>query len=281
MSPTSYQTAPPRDVGVTLAGLTRVRNPAGVIGARRGYPMQMEAPQLGEWELIVRLALAAALGAVIGFEREWRDRTAGLRTHMLVCIGSAAFTIVSAYGFSEWYEAIPEDARANIVSDPTRIAAQIVTGIGFLGAGAIFRSEDGIKGLTTAASLWVMAAIGLAAGAGYYELAVASTVLILLVLVALRQVSGRIKAMNREDRIELQILVANAEVIGRVFESIVHVGGAVSDFEASVIRSGRANRRLSFGLTLPDDASPTDVIGHLAVLEGVDSVSAPNLPDSE
>lgn len=238
----------------------------------------MEAPNLTELELVLRLVLAATLGAVIGVEREWRDRTAGLRTHMLVCLGSAVFTIVSAYGFQEWYSSIPADERTTVVSDPTRIAAQIVTGIGFLGAGAIFRSDDGVKGLTTAASLWMMAAIGLAAGAGYYELAVASTVLMLVVLAALRQVSGRIKRMNRSDSTPLEVIVSGPAAIGIVLDAIAGAGGSVSGFTAGVLRRDRPTRRLTFELSLPGDESVSAVVGQLAMLDGVDAVSARDVP---
>ena len=103
----------------------------------------------------------------IGLERELRDRAAGLRTHMLVGVGAALFTIVSAYGWSDF----EFSARSGVVFDPTRIAAQIVTGIGFLGAGAIIRQGLTVRGLTTAASLWIVAAIGMAAGAGFYSAA--------------------------------------------------------------------------------------------------------------
>ncbi len=241
----------------------------------------MEAPHLSELELILRLALAALLGAVVGLEREWRDRTAGLRTHMLVCLGSAVFTVVSAYGFSEWYNQVPVNERSTIVSDPTRIAAQIVTGIGFLGAGAIFRSDDGVRGLTTAASLWMMAAIGLASGAGYYELAVAATVLMLLILVALRQVSGRIKRMNRGDEVPLEVIVTGPTAIGLVFDAIASVGGSVSNFTASVLRRDKPSRRLTFDLSLPAELHASDVVGRLALIEGVDAVSARDVPRAD
>ena len=133
--------------------------------------MLSAVPTLGWDDNLFRLALAAALGGAIGFERELRDREAGLRTHMLVCLGSALFTIVSAYGFHEFLVGGDQVVRA----DPTRIAAQIVTGIGFLGAGAIIRQGVSVRGLTTAATLWVAAAIGMACGAGYYSGAVLGT----------------------------------------------------------------------------------------------------------
>jgi putative Mg2+ transporter-C (MgtC) family protein len=110
----------------------------------------------------VRLSVAAGLGAAVGIEREFRDREAGIRTHLLVALGSALFTIISAYGFHEFLASGDSVVRA----DPTRIAAQIVTGIGFLGAGAIIREGLSVRGLTTAGSLWVVAAIGMASGAG-------------------------------------------------------------------------------------------------------------------
>src|SRR3954452_673812 len=115
-------------------------------------------PSLSGWEALLRLVIAAALGGAVGFERELRDREAGIRTHLLVSLGSALFTIISAYGFHEFLTAGGVIVRA----DPSRIAAQIVTGIGFLGAGAIIRDGMSVRGLTTAATLWVVAAIGMA-----------------------------------------------------------------------------------------------------------------------
>jgi putative Mg2+ transporter-C (MgtC) family protein len=140
-----------------------------------------EIPRLAGWDAAVRLSVAAGLGAAVGCERELRDREAGIRTHLLVSLGSALFTIVSAYGFQEFLSR----------TDPTRIAAQIVTGIGFLGAGAIIRDGLSVRGLTTAATLWVVAAIGMSAGAGYYWPAVAVTLLTIFALWPLRVIAYR------------------------------------------------------------------------------------------
>lgn len=128
-------------------------------------------PDLDWWDVLIRLVVAGALTGAIGLERELRDRAAGLRTHMLVGIGAALFTIVSAYGWGDFQFS----NRSGVVFDPTRIAAQVVTGIGFLGAGAIIRQGLTVRGLTTAASLWIVAAIGMAAGAGYYSAALIAT----------------------------------------------------------------------------------------------------------
>jgi putative Mg2+ transporter-C (MgtC) family protein len=161
-------------------------------------------PALGGWDALLRLTFACALGGVIGFERELRDREAGIRTHLLVSLGSALFTIVSAYGFHEFLT-----NGGNIVrADPSRIAAQIVTGIGFLGAGAIIREGLSIRGLTTAATLWVVAAIGMACGAGYYWPAAAATVLTLIALWPLRLLAyhliDRIKPEENRLTVELK-----------------------------------------------------------------------------
>lgn len=131
---------------------------------------------MSDLELIERLCLAAALGAVLGLEREWRQKYAGLRTNILIAIGAALFTVMSI------------DLSTSAGGDPTRIAAQIVTGIGFLGAGAIMRTGVGIRGLTTASMIWVNAAIGVAVGGGEYRLAVIATGVTLLVLVVLTPV---------------------------------------------------------------------------------------------
>jgi putative Mg2+ transporter-C (MgtC) family protein len=141
-------------------------------------------------ELVARLALAIVFGSAIGLERERAERAAGLRTHALVCLGAATFTIVSAYGLVDL--ASSSVAAGGIVRyDPTRIAAQIVSGIGFLGAGTIIFRREIVRGLTTAAGLWVAAGIGMATGAGMYVYATAVTAGSLLVLAGFKPLEGR------------------------------------------------------------------------------------------
>ena len=127
---------------------------------------------------VTRVLLAFVLGGVVGFERERVQRPAGLRTHMLVSAGSACFTVASIYGFGE----------LGTVRDPARLAAQIVTGIGFLGAGAIFRTGSTVSGLTTASSIWITASIGIVAGLGMFTLAVFTTFLTWFTLFVLKNV---------------------------------------------------------------------------------------------
>ena len=129
-------------------------------------------------DLALRLLLAAVLGAAIGLERERHDHPAGIRTHLLVSVGAAAFTVLSIYSFGQG-------------SDPGRVAAQVVTGIGFLGAGSIIKGRGTVHGLTTAASLWVVAAVGMAAGAGAWGVAAATTVIVIISLWPLRAIESR------------------------------------------------------------------------------------------
>jgi putative Mg2+ transporter-C (MgtC) family protein len=136
---------------------------------------------------VVRVLLAFLLGGIVGFERERVNQPAGLRTHMLVCAGSACFTVASIYGF---------DGYGN-VQDPARLAAQIITGIGFLGAGTILRTGATIRGLTTASSIWITAAIGIVAGLGMFTLAVFTTALAWFTLFALKNIEGRRRKSQR------------------------------------------------------------------------------------
>ena len=162
-----------------------------------------EVPSLDDVDVVVRLAVAAGLGAAVGFERELRDREAGMRTHLLVALGSCLFTLVSAYGFHEFLASGDAVVRA----DPARIAAQIVTGIGFLGAGAIIREGLSVRGLTTAGSLWVVAAIGMAVGAGFYWAGAVTTALTLFALGPLRILGHQIieRVRPEENRLIVEL----------------------------------------------------------------------------
>lgn len=132
------------------------------------------------YEFVLRLFVAAMLGGVIGLEREYRAKEAGFRTHFLVALGSGLFMILSQFGFNNVLSNYEQ-----VSLDPSRIASQVVTGIGFIGAGTIIFQKHVVRGLTTAAGLWVTSAIGMTAGAGMYVLSIATTVLVLLCLEAL------------------------------------------------------------------------------------------------
>jgi len=170
-------------------------------------------PHLTWLEALARIVVAAGLGGVVGLERELAERDAGLRTHMLVGVGSALFTLVGAYGFSDF------PARS---VDPTRIAAQVVTGIGFLGAGIIFRQGFTVRGLTTAASLWLVAAIGMAAGAGFWKGAV---IAVTVALVSLRPLEW-IKEATLPERVAANLVVVLHENVSseHVVETLERAG---------------------------------------------------------
>ncbi|MBU4473200.1 MAG: MgtC/SapB family protein [Candidatus Omnitrophica bacterium] len=135
-----------------------------------------------EMQVLIRLSLSVVLGGLIGLERQLHRRTAGLRTHIVVTLGSCLIMLTSVYVFDIYKDQVP--------LDPARIAAGVITGIGFLGAGAIIQDREKVRGLTTAASLWVAAAIGLAVGCGFYSGAIFTTILVVIVLLVLRYIEG-------------------------------------------------------------------------------------------
>jgi putative Mg2+ transporter-C (MgtC) family protein len=218
-------------------------------------------PSLGWDDVLWRLALAAALGAAIGFERELREREAGLRTHLLVCLGSALFTIISAYGFHEFLTS----GDAVVRSDPTRIAAQIVTGIGFLGAGAIIRQGISVRGLTTAATLWVAAAIGMAAGAGYYSGALIGTILTLIALGPLRIAAYPIFERMRPEERSMVIQLRHGTPAAQLIDALEREHARVEHFQLD----DEPDRRV---VTLTLDTPSEKLLSHVADLEFVQGV---------
>jgi putative Mg2+ transporter-C (MgtC) family protein len=214
-------------------------------------------PTLNWDEALLRLALAGVLGGLIGLERELRERGAGLRTHLLVSVGAALFTIAGAYGFG------------GVRVDPTRVAAQIVTGVGFLGAGAIIRQGFSVRGLTTAATLWVVAAVGLAAGAGYYSGAVITTALVLLALWPLRVLAFRILRRFRADDGRLLVELPVGTGPGEVIDEIERAGARVT---AMGVSQEGDRRRLELDLALPHTVPAPRLVARIADVENVADV---------
>ena len=217
----------------------------------------LEIPTLTWPEELWRVAVAAGLGGAVGLERELREREAGFRTHLLVSVGSCLFTLVSAYGFSEF------GSRS---VDPTRIAAQIVTGIGFLGAGAIIRQGLSVRGLTTAATLWLVAAIGMAAGAGYWEGALVATLGAIITLGPLRIVAYRFLVRFRPalHRLLVEIPAGGSPV--PVIDAVERQGGRVVSLE--VAQEGD-RRSVAVDLELGAGADAPAVVAGVAEIDGV------------
>jgi putative Mg2+ transporter-C (MgtC) family protein len=221
-----------------------------------------EVPSLTWEEALLRLVLAAAFGGLVGLERELREREAGFRTHTLVSLGSALFTIASAYGFHDFLT-----SGGNIVrTDPTRIAAQVVTGIGFLGAGAIIRQGLSIRGLTTAATLWVVAAIGLTTGAGYYSAAAITTVLVLVSLWPLRIIAHRVMIRFRPESNRLLAQLPAGESPAPLISALEGQGAALRTLE---IGHDADRRTVLMDVTLPPRSDAPAIVAHLSELENV------------
>jgi putative Mg2+ transporter-C (MgtC) family protein len=219
-------------------------------------------PDLSTTEALLRLLLAAGLGGAIGLERELRDHEAGFRTHLLVSLGACVFTLVSAYAWTDW----TFSNSSGTVFDPTRIAAQIVTGVGFLGAGAIIVRGINVRGLTTAATLWVVAAIGMAAGTGYYEVSVGSAFLVLVSLGPLKLLSARFVSRVRPEEAVLAVNLAPSGEGTRVLSRIEELGGVIDSVEFGDERTLdvvlRASRR-------SESAKVAEGISHLEDVERV------------
>jgi putative Mg2+ transporter-C (MgtC) family protein len=214
--------------------------------------------------MLLRLGVAAGLGSLIGIDRERLHWTAGLRTHMLVCVGSSLVMLVSCYGFA----AVIGD---HIVLDPSRIAAQVVSGIGFLGAGTILFRQDKIRGLTTAASLWTVAAIGLAVGSGLYVPAVGGTALILGILAGLKPLERRLWRSRQEA--EFVIVVDRQAASLAMIQSEMTLAGvaivAIS-IEASEVAS---DDQITVGVEHKPAQDTLQILERLRNAKGVKSVA--------
>jgi putative Mg2+ transporter-C (MgtC) family protein len=217
-------------------------------------------------DLSIRLLVAALLGALIGLEREIHQHPAGMRTHLLVSLGSAVFTEMSSVGFGQ----IVHAGQATNV-DPTRIAAQIVSGIGFLGAGAIIKYGTSIRGLTTAASLWVTASIGLAIGGGEYLIGIVGAALTLLSLGPLNLIVERLR-LGTEHQIRLRLMLARLEQLSRVSEELrqrrVEIAGVGSQ------RVGKGRYEVELDIRLPGGARPHDLLAALSELPDVEVIES-------
>ena len=227
----------------------------------------MPAVDLGEQlDISLRLLVAAVLGAAIGLEREIHAHPAGMRTHLLVSLGSAAFTVLSIFFFEA-----PAAPNGSLPTDPARIAAQIVSGIGFLGAGAILKYGSSVRGLTTAASLWATAAVGMAAGAGAWLVALITTVLVVLSLGPLNWLIARFR-LRQQDLFRLRILAGRLEALGEISRMLtnnkVEIAGVSSQ------RLGKGRYEIELDLRLPSGAKPESIIASITSISDVEILEA-------
>jgi putative Mg2+ transporter-C (MgtC) family protein len=214
---------------------------------------------LSNLDILGRLLVAAAFGSVVGFERERLLWAAGIRTHMLVCVGACLIMIVSAFGFRDSL------SSQNVVLDPSRVAAQVVSGIGFLGAGAILARGEIVRGLTTAASIWTVAAIGLAVGGGLYFAAGVSTAVIIAILAGVKPLEEAYRARNQSCRLKIE--ATQASVTPEIVKQTLN------------IRTGQIKRFLTTPrdgieevIVLLSKVSSQDIKGFVAKLNELDGV---------
>jgi len=218
---------------------------------------------LSDWDLALRLLLAAGLGSLIGAERERLAWNAGLRTHMLVCVGACLVMIVSAFGFADIVDGY------HIILDPSRVAAQVVSGIGFLGAGSILLRGDVVKGLTTAASLWTVAAIGLAVGGGLYLAAVVATAIILVILAGIKPLEEWLQRRTHTHEITIRA-AAGAVSLETVSDVLGHRARRITRYVC--VPAGEGTEEIRITVTRIAPALVADLTTRLAALPGVAEV---------
>lgn len=207
-------------------------------------------------EILIRASVAAVLGALIGLDRELSDQPAGLRTHILVAEGSALFTMAGSLGFG-----------AGV--DPTRIAAQVVTGIGFLGAGAILRQGANVRGLTTAAGLWVTAAVGVAVAFGFWPGALITTAITVASLFGLKRFESSFLKKLKPGRFEFVVDLSHAVKMSEVSDRIEAARAKVEEMR-EIFEEGA--RRLELFVRVPPRVSPREIAQILEELPGVETV---------
>ncbi len=209
-------------------------------------------------EIALKLFLAALLGGVVGIERENKKRAAGLRTHVLVSLGSALVMITSEYIFNQYHGVV------NL--DPARLGAQVISGIGFLGAGTIIKQGVSVKGLTTAASLWTVACIGLATGAGFYTAAIMTAAIVTITLVVLSKFEKILAGKN----INPEITVKLDNKPGKLGEVASHIGKSGANItNVDIEEDDESFLHVRFTLKLPKGLSRSDVVVDLKTLTGV------------
>lgn len=214
------------------------------------------------WELLFRILLAAILGALIGYERQFKHKSAGLRTNILVCVGSCLIMILS--------NLIYENVEGKTNADPARLAAQVVSGIGFLGAGAIIKEGVNVIGLTTAACIWVVAGVGLAIGGGYYQIGIFSAILVYIVLEILCYIE-RTRWIMPADNVAIKIIIAKqSDSIKKIYRQLSKIGMGFKD--TSLIFKDDDTIELNILLYNPKKLKRSEITTSLTLIEGIKSI---------
>ena len=225
------------------------------------------------WEIGVRLLLAVVVGCIIGVEREKKNRPAGMRTHVLVCVGAATIALLETLLLADTIRINAASPTSGVAQNMGRISAQVVSGIGFLGAGTIFVSQKKIAGLTTAASLWNAACLGLACGMGYYELALTGCAVVMITLMFMQ----RIVHVNAVKNLEVKF-VHRKETLAFINAYFDQAKIKVLDVDFHVENKENFNLYTNlYTLHLPNDTSYTDIVNHLSEYTNVQSIRTRNV----
>ena len=232
-------------------------------------------------DFMIRLVVAVALGFSLGLERELTNKYAGLRTHILVCLGACVFTLLSIYGFPTFASGdnvIVEQATG--VRDTARIAAQILTGIGFIGAGTVLRNGPMVFGLTTAATLWIAASIGMACGSGMYDIAVISTILSIAVLTIIRIFEKQFLPASSKQVKRYKISVyCNIEDTKKIYEYLVSKADDMRDFTSKKLIENPQKSKVSSSIEINNKKTIDEIYEWLNNATDADSVSLQELND--
>ncbi|MCD7780723.1 MAG: MgtC/SapB family protein, partial [Candidatus Gastranaerophilales bacterium] len=220
-----------------------------------------------DFDMLIRILLSVVLGSAIGIERELTNKSAGLRTQIMVCLGSCIFTILSIYGFSTAVTLYP-------LGDPARVAAQIITGIGFIGAGTVLRQGLTVTGLTTASTLWIVAAIGMACGCGKIYLAVISTLLAVAILVLIRIFELKIMPNNLKHLRKVKIsFICKYEEYNEVYKKLIDMFPEIIDYNHKTVDEDGNNLKINAKIFSNDKSPVMQIYRKLDEMKNLQSVS--------
>ena len=228
-----------------------------------------------DWSIVIRVLSALLLGFTIGLEREMTNKYAGLRTHIMVALGACIFTLISIYGFPTFASGDNVIVtQATGVRDTARVAAQVVTGIGFIGAGTVLRNGPIVLGLTTASTLWIAASIGMACGAGMYDIAFAGTALAILVLVTIRVFERNVlPSSTKKTRMVKISIVCPQDYSSKVQEYIIDRYPDISEVKKRYLRADDNAVKITCVVTVSDKKSIKDLYKSFQHLEQIESVA--------
>ena len=229
--------------------------------------------QIADADILIRIIFSIILGSIIGFERELTNKSAGLRTQILVCLGACIFTILSIYGFSTAVTLYP-------LGDPSRVAAQIITGIGFIGAGTVLRQGLTVTGLTTASTLWIVAAIGMACGCGKISIAVVSTILAVAVLVLIRTFELKLMPHNAKHQRKIKIsFLCKYENYDETYKKIDDLFPEIIDFNHKTVDEDGDKLKMNIKIMSNEKNPVMQIYKRLEDIKDIQSLSVKEIFD--